>query len=61
MLKKRKEPMIGSLSERTFCEGNPGCRSPMPPIWAGYCAPTPEVRLLHSLQTQAAEARKLLG
>jgi hypothetical protein len=53
--------MIESLSERIFCEGNPGCRSPMPPIWAGYCAPGPEVRLLHSLQTQAAESRKQLG
>jgi 2-keto-3-deoxy-L-rhamnonate aldolase RhmA len=32
-------------------------------LGAGYtnCAPTPEVRLLHSLQAQAAEARKLLG
>jgi len=32
-------------------------------LGAGYtnCAPTPEVRLLHSLQSQAAEARKLLG
>ena len=30
---------------------------------AGYtnCAPTPEARLLHSLQTQLGEARKLLG
>ena len=32
-------------------------------LGAGYtnCAPTPEARLLHSLQTQLAEARKLLG
>jgi len=32
-------------------------------LGAGYtnCAPTPEVRLLKSLQEQAAEARKLLG
>jgi hypothetical protein len=32
-------------------------------LGVGYsnCAPTPEVRLLHSLQAQAAEARKLLG
>ena len=32
-------------------------------LGAGYtnCAPTPEVRLLHSLQTQLAEARRLLG
>jgi 2-keto-3-deoxy-L-rhamnonate aldolase RhmA len=32
-------------------------------LGAGYtnCAPTPEVRLLQSLQAQAAEARKLLG
>jgi 2-keto-3-deoxy-L-rhamnonate aldolase RhmA len=30
---------------------------------AGYtnCAPMPEARLLHSLQTQLSEARKLLG
>jgi hypothetical protein len=27
------------------------------PVMAGYCAPTPEVRLLYSLQTQAVEAR----
>jgi 2-keto-3-deoxy-L-rhamnonate aldolase RhmA len=32
-------------------------------LGAGYtnCAPTPEARLLQSMQTQAAEARKLLG
>ena len=32
-------------------------------LGAGYtnCAPTPEARLLQSLRTQAAEARKLLG
>ena len=32
-------------------------------LGVGYtnCAPTPEARLLRSLQTQAAEARKLLG
>src|SRR6266403_1908259 len=32
-------------------------------LGAGYtnCAPTPEARLLHSLQTQLREARKLLG
>jgi 2-keto-3-deoxy-L-rhamnonate aldolase RhmA len=32
-------------------------------LGVGYtnCAPTPEVRLLHSLQQQAAEARQLLG
>src|SRR5438105_1371420 len=32
-------------------------------LGAGYtnCAPTPEARLLHSLQTQLSEARKLLG
>jgi 2-keto-3-deoxy-L-rhamnonate aldolase RhmA len=32
-------------------------------LGAGYtnCAPTPEARLLQSFQTQAAEARKLLG
>jgi 2-keto-3-deoxy-L-rhamnonate aldolase RhmA len=32
-------------------------------LGAGYtnCAPTPEVRLLKSMQDQAAEARKLLG
>src|SRR5258707_1050393 len=32
-------------------------------LGAGYtnCAPTPEVRLLQSLQAQAAEARKMLG
>ena len=32
-------------------------------LGVGYtnCAPTPEVRLLHSLQQQAAEARKMLG
>jgi len=32
-------------------------------LGAGYtnCAPTPEARLLRSFQTQAAEARKLLG
>jgi 2-keto-3-deoxy-L-rhamnonate aldolase RhmA len=32
-------------------------------LGVGYsnCAPTPEVRLLHSLQAQAADARKLLG
>jgi 4-hydroxy-2-oxoheptanedioate aldolase len=32
-------------------------------LGVGYanCAPSPEVRLLRSLQTQAAEARKLLG
>jgi 2-keto-3-deoxy-L-rhamnonate aldolase RhmA len=32
-------------------------------LGAGYtnCAPTPEARLLNSLRTQAAEARKLLG
>jgi hypothetical protein len=32
-------------------------------LGAGYtnCAPTPEARLLRSLQTQAADARKLLG
>jgi len=32
-------------------------------LGVGYtnCAPTPEVRLLHSLQAQAEEARKLLG
>jgi 2-keto-3-deoxy-L-rhamnonate aldolase RhmA len=32
-------------------------------LGVGYtnCAPTPEVRLLHSLQAQAAEARKQLG
>jgi len=32
-------------------------------LGAGYtnCAPTPEARLLHSLQAQLSEARKLLG
>src|SRR3984893_10989248 len=32
-------------------------------LGAGYtnCAPTPEARLLHSVQTQLSEARKLLG
>jgi 2-keto-3-deoxy-L-rhamnonate aldolase RhmA len=32
-------------------------------LGAGYtnCAPTPEARLLHSLQSQLAESRKLLG
>jgi len=32
-------------------------------LGAGYtnCAPIPEARLLRSFQTQAAEARKLLG
>ncbi|MBV9202721.1 MAG: siderophore biosynthesis protein SbnG [Alphaproteobacteria bacterium] len=32
-------------------------------LGAGYtnCAPTPEARLLHSLRTQLAEARRLLG
>jgi hypothetical protein len=32
-------------------------------LGAGYtnCAPTPEARLLQSMQTQLTEARKLLG